>query len=417
MRHFSYKVRTDFHIIDVAVITTVAVVFLLIYLGLTNHTFKAWQPYLFVLLQWSWLGESAILFILLGSGLTSLVYFFRQQVLRRCLALVKPGSPSQSIPLTDAAILTTMPLEKVSPSLSKNLTRDSGKIAIPSRSVQAATRLQARYTIRADTLSHTGIVRRHRPNEDSYFQMVTTRHYSPFTTQSVGLFIVADGMGGHNYGQYASTTLIKTIRCAIEADLGNPQVGCEELKKKLIQAIQQANIRLSQERQRSNILCGTTVTGALLFERPPVSGQAVPSYTAHVINVGDSRTYRYTARHELSRITRDHSIVEDLVAHGIITDEDRYTHKDRNKIYRCIGEKEDLDIETFTISLQSGDRLLICSDGLWEMMRDADIAMQLSSPGNEPSIITAQLLQTAINHGGFDNITATVVMLVDEAEA
>jgi serine/threonine protein phosphatase PrpC len=129
-----------------------------------------------------------------------------------------------------------------------------------------------------------------------------------------------------------------------------------------------------------------------------------------MVNVGDSRTYQYTQSKGLCRVTRDHSTVERFVEHGVITDEERYTHKRRNEIYRYLGGGEEIEVDTFTIALHATDRLLLCSDGLWEMVRDHELALLLSS-SEEPSTITEQLLQTALTHGGHDNITALVITI------
>ncbi|MBV9228610.1 MAG: serine/threonine-protein phosphatase [Chloroflexi bacterium] len=282
--------------------------------------------------------------------------------------------------------------------------------------VKNPSHVQAKKALRADGVSHTGIVRMHRPNEDSYLHLTATRH-SPRGPQAAGLFLVADGMGGHSCGQYASSMVVEAIRAAMDADLKNPQVSSEDLKNKLVQAVQDANMQLFHENKSAGILCGTTLTGVVLIEQPDIFDQRYSTYVAHVVNVGDSRTYWHSVDDGFSRITRDHSVVEEMIAHGILAPEDRYTHRDRNKIYRCIGDTLNVDVDVFTITLQTSDRLLLCSDGLWEMVHDDDLASFLALPNIEPSVITSHLLQAALNRGGKDNVTALVVMLAGERDA
>ena len=267
------------------------------------------------------------------------------------------------------------------------------------------------YVPQVKAVSHPGITRQHSPNEDSYLWQTVVRHAPSQPPQSAGLFLVADGIGGRRSGKYASDTTIKAIRSTIEADLNNPQVSGDELRDRLVQAIQKANGQLFQENQEIGAFRGTTITGAVLLEQPATPTSTSSSYTAYVVNVGDSRTYRYSTAKGVARVTRDHSLVEDLVASGMITPEERYTHSRRNIIYRCVGEYETVSVDTFTIPLQPQDRLLFCSNGLWKMVHETDLAALLALPTNEPSVIASHMLHAALNRGGHDNITALVVIL------
>jgi serine/threonine protein phosphatase PrpC len=265
----------------------------------------------------------------------------------------------------------------------------------------------------ADAVTHPGITRAHKPNEDSYSQAIIARQLSPDLSQSIGLFLVADGMGGHDHGKYASSFIIDEIQFVMGLDITNPYISAEDLKDRFIKVIKQANTKLVQDNNQIDAFRGTTLTGVLLIEQPDPVASIDPTYIAYVVNVGDSRTYRYSPASGLTRITRDHSTVEELIASGVITPEERYTDRRRNQIHRCLGDKPDVDVDVFTVRLGKSDRLLLCSDGLWEMVRDPEIAHFVSLPTGEPSLITSGLIQAALNGGGHDNVTALMIMLPD----
>jgi len=132
-----------------------------------------------------------------------------------------------------------------------------------------------------------------------------------------------------------------------------------------------------------------------------------------VANVGDSRTYLYREHEGLTKITHDHSVVASLVEAGIIKPDDIYTHPKRNQIYRSLGEKPVVDVDAFMVPLQVGDKLLLCSDGLWDMVRDPEIQRLMSLPEPDPMQTGKDLIQAALDGGGEDNVSVIVVYVTE----
>jgi serine/threonine protein phosphatase PrpC len=249
-----------------------------------------------------------------------------------------------------------------------------------------------------------GIVRRNSPNQDNLFAIQGMRMCDS-GPEPAGLFVVADGMGGHANGQEASHMAIQTISDVVIPPLMRNGNDDDTFRDLLKDGTHRANLAIyqrnrGQEDPVANMM-GTTVTAALVVGK-----------TAHVVNVGDSRTYLYRPSEGLRKITRDHSQVALMVENGKITEDEVYTHPSRNLIYRCLGEHASLDIDAFTVSLQAGDILVLCSDGLWEMVRDTDIAGILASSASHASQISTMLVQAALSRGGADNIGVVVVCVL-----
>lgn len=246
--------------------------------------------------------------------------------------------------------------------------------------------------------SHPGIVRKNGVNEDNVLGLQDTFDTGAGTVP-VGLFVVADGMGGHKNGQEASRLAVCSVSEVVTPTLlhaNTEDVFCEEL---LQDGVQNANAAIYQHNQQKFTM-GTTITTALVF-----------GSTAFVANVGDSRTYLYRASDGLTQITSDHSHVWQLFKEGCITHEDIYTHPKRNEIYRCLGEGEHVEIDTFQVTLQADDVLLLCTDGLWEMVRDAEIEQIIQNNALHASQMSAKLIEAALRNGGADNVSAVVVCI------
>jgi len=244
---------------------------------------------------------------------------------------------------------------------------------------------------------HVGIRRKEKPNEDSLVAIEGMCIYNsrllPF-----GLFIVADGMGGHANGQDASYLAVQAmLQIILPNVIGSDTISDDVIVELLAEGVQQANMAVYQRGQEIGADTGTTITAAFVLDT-----------TAFVINVGDSRTYLYREYEGLSQITRDHSRVARLVEEGKIAPDDIYTHPERNQVYRALGEKTAVEVDWFTVALQPGDRLLLCSDGLWEMVRDPDIERILKQPEWNVSRVCKALVRAALHGGGLDNISTIV---------
>jgi serine/threonine protein phosphatase PrpC len=259
------------------------------------------------------------------------------------------------------------------------------------------------------TDSDAGMLRRGEPNEDSTLVLQLQRVHESLASP-VGVFIVADGMGGHDDGQGASRMTInaiadKMVRTLLLEPLerekaGEPlqELSEDELIATFKSAIQDANTALCQDNQRNKTDKGSTVTGFMIV-----------GDHAYIINVGDSRTYMLRDG-KLYQLTNDHSLVGQMVAGGLIEPDDVYTHPQRSQIFRSLGDKLNVQIDDFKQQLHSGDILLSCCDGLWEMVRNPQITDILAN-APDPQTACAQLIEAANANGGEDNISAVVVFV------
>lgn len=205
------------------------------------------------------------------------------------------------------------------------------------------------------------------------------------------LFIVADGMGGHNAGEYASMNSIDTIVKTVEASF---YAGPEEI---LENAIKKANQKLMEKAEEDASMwgMGTTVVAAVISD-----GRL---YTA---NVGDSRLY--IVKDQMIQITRDHSYVEEMVRRGELDREAARNHPDKNIITRAVGAVEKIEIDFFQTALEPKDQILLCSDGLTNMIEDYEINRIIKGRENL-SDAAGELIWTANQNGGRDNITVIII--------
>ncbi len=252
---------------------------------------------------------------------------------------------------------------------------------------------------RVGAQSHVGMVRD--IDEDSLLTLqLGTNQNSQGRTW--GLYIVADGMGGHSAGEIASGLAIRGAAELVMRSYLTPTLEtdaedeAEKLEETVRNAILQANEYVLREgRARGNDM-GTTITMALVAGDRAVIG-----------NVGDSRTY-IVHDGELRRISKDHSLVMRLVELGQISEEDIYTHPQRNAVLRSLGDKHEIEVDVFTERLKPGDALLLCCDGQWEMTRDPQMA-EIIGTHDDPQAACAALIAAANEAGGEDNITSVLV--------
>ena len=236
-------------------------------------------------------------------------------------------------------------------------------------------------------------------NEDSLLTLDLVRSNKSIS-RPIGLFVVADGMGGHEGGEVASGLLVNTVAQHATSELlprmtasgGEPV----DFGAWLSAAIQAGNVEVFDRSEKAGNDMGTTVVAAL-----------VAGNEAYIAHVGDSRAYRINDA-GIEQLTIDHSLVESLVASNQITREEARHHPQSNVIYRTIGDKRQVAVDLDMVTLAPGDSLLLCSDGLSGMLTD-DQLQRLVATAPSPQAACDVLIDAANRAGGEDNITAIVI--------
>jgi len=278
-------------------------------------------------------------------------------------------------------------------------TRGIHNLAMPARIESAAA-------------THVGRIRE--INQDAVYERVQ----KTVAGESLALLIVADGVGGHKAGQIASELTIDAIRRAMGDMFGDKKIDvtrplsdiatvevvrrpAEFLEERLRRSVEKANVTLFQyaadNRDEAGNL-GSTVTCALLKGDMAVGA-----------NVGDSRTY-HMSNDELVQLTRDHSLVYQMIEAGQLPPEAVYEHPQRNVITRSLGNGEFVNIDTWRRQLNPGDQLLLCSDGLWELVGNDDVIADALRSGPPADSVNA-LIEAANAAGGSDNIGVVAAQL------
>ena len=214
-----------------------------------------------------------------------------------------------------------------------------------------------------------------------------------------GLYVVADGMGGHEAGEIASRLTINSIQQHFTNDTPTA-TNAASFDDWLTSAAMAANqtVLAGQGDRTEEKKMGSTLVMALVTE-----GQA------HIANVGDSRAYHLDST-GIRQVSVDHSLVERLIQIGQLTREEARTHKQKNVIYNTVGDKLEMEVGLYQVALQPGDRLLLCSDGLSGMITDEEI-LEISRSRPNPAEACKALIEAAKKAGGYDNITAIIVQM------
>jgi len=241
----------------------------------------------------------------------------------------------------------------------------------------------------------TDLGRRRKTNEDAFY-----------VDDDLGLYVVADGMGGHAAGEVASQEAVETVYGMIKrgrdslSELYPPLVdGDARAACRLMESAVQAATYMvfsMAELDRGKTGMGTTISTLLLL-----GGYAV------MAQVGDSRIYR-VRKGKAEQLTEDHTLVSWQLKQGIITPQEAKTSPHRNVITRAVGNRDYVEVDTGLMSLEAGDRFLLCSDGLHGYLRDEDVA-EVVPLGGQRTI--KKFIDLANERGGKDNITAVLVEL------
>ena len=206
------------------------------------------------------------------------------------------------------------------------------------------------------------------------------------------LFVVADGMGGHNAGDFASSHAVQILVDEIRKDADFNPI------KVLRHAIETANTAILDRAQKEEGLrgMGTTIVAATIV-----------GHYAYVANVGDSRLYLIQGK--IRQITKDHSLVQEMVRMGEIKPEEARNHPDKNIITRALGAERTVDIDFFDLKMEPGSTILMCSDGLSNIVEDSKIEEIILDQTNELPKKGERLLSEANRNGGKDNIAVILV--------
>lgn len=233
--------------------------------------------------------------------------------------------------------------------------------------------------------SGTDIGRRRSVNQDYVYVSETPVGNLP------NLFIVADGMGGHNAGDFASAFAVRVMVSSVEEDADFNPI------KVIRHGIEVANHELIEQAKKSEERAGMGTT--------MVVATVVGNYV-YVANVGDSRLY--VVGDHITQITQDHSLVQEMVRMGELTKEDARNHPDKNIITRALGAEENVNIDFFDFRLGQDSNILMCSDGLSNMVSDEEIH-KIIQVGADVQEKGKTLLDLANEHGGKDNIAVVLI--------
>jgi PPM family protein phosphatase len=226
----------------------------------------------------------------------------------------------------------------------------------------------------------------------------------------IGLWVLADGMGGYNAGEVASGIAVKTIldlvtQACKHEKRAEIESGTGYMRQTIVlrDAIHRANKVINQTAQ-SQPQCegmGTTLVASLFYDNK-----------VSIAHVGDSRMYRLRGN-RFEQITMDHSLLQELVDRGFYSQEEAQRSTNRNYVTRALGVEANVEVEVQEIEVQKGDYFLMCSDGLPDMVEDEDIHLTISTFSNDVRTVGEQLIKLTNDNGGRDNVSVVLVRVAD----
>ncbi len=243
-----------------------------------------------------------------------------------------------------------------------------------------------------------GITRNHM--EDSIYAL-NIKTQLPKSHTTLGIFMVADGMGGHMYGDVASSVAIQSTAASLHKTLVGPlHDGQTELSDEAIATILEGALQTAHNTVLEKVKGGgTTLTVALVLNKK--------LYFAHV---GDSRLYITSPTKPLKALTLDHSLVQRLVELGQISQDDANDHPQRNVLFRALGQNEGFKADIGNIEITEPCTLLLCSDGLWGLVNQESLSKRINDGGSYEKMVNS-LIEMANDAGGTDNISAILVKI------
>lgn len=212
------------------------------------------------------------------------------------------------------------------------------------------------------------------------------------------LYMVADGVGGHNSGELASRLAVESVEAYIKANPIREAADEMSLKEYFLRCLQEANSLIFQRAALASRNAGMATTAVLAYIR---------SDKLYIVNIGDSRAY-LVRDGELHQITEDHTFVNELLKTGTITKEEALNHPDCNMITRALGSEEQVQPDFYQARIEPGDRILLCTDGLYNEIEPEELRL-MASRAEKMEVLAEGLIRCANAHGGADNITAICI--------